>query len=177
MWDSRHVCLEQSIIYERGACLSVLMWGQPLQNIVQNNCVLVAIEGFVKYTLYDSHLLIGREFMKDREKYGDEKIDVVGRPSANQAWEQLKIYTIETIQSVAVFVVFVATSILVSLVAKFAGPIGVLIIIVAWSISVLGAICCITLVFRNTIFFLKYLFTSSPKKTPSQEVADEGRNE
>jgi hypothetical protein len=169
--------LKNSDITKPGIGASVLILGQPLKNIVQNNCVLVAIEDFVKYTLHDSHLLIGREFMKDREKYGDEKIDVAGRPSANQAWEQLKIYTIEAIQSVAVFFVFVATSILVALVAKITGPIGVLIIIVAWSISILGAICCIALVYRNTKYFLKFLFTSPPKKTPIQEVADEGRNE
>jgi hypothetical protein len=49
--------------------------------------------------------------------------------------------------------------------------------IVAWIISGLGAICCIALVVRNTISFIRFLQKSPPQGISEPEVSGEGRVE
>lgn len=93
--------------------------------------------------------------------------------------EQLKIYTIQTFASLAIFALFVAASIAADWLCGIYPQVRIMIMFktVAWTMSVLGAICCTVLVVRNTIAFIKFLFKGPPQKTPGQEVADEGRDE
>ena len=93
--------------------------------------------------------------------------------------KQLKIYTIQAFASLAIFVLFLATSILADWICSIYPQVRIMIMfkIVAWIISVCGAICCITLMIRNTIVLIKFLLRVPPQETPSQEVSNEGREE
>ena len=89
--------------------------------------------------------------------------------------ELLKTYAIDAIVGVVIFLIFVGTSIVVEFIARITGQFGILIRIVGWSISSLGAICGIGLAIRNAYDFLKLLLKSPPKLTTDQKINDEGR--
>lgn len=93
--------------------------------------------------------------------------------------EQLIKYAIQALVGLGIFIIFVVTSIVIYLFARYTGSLGILIRIVGWTISVLGAICCVALILRNTFVFIKYLIKSMikrpPRETSVQENAGEGR--
>lgn len=90
--------------------------------------------------------------------------------------ELLKIYANDAFVGLGIFIIFVVTSIVIYFVARYTGPIGILIKIVGWTISALGAICSINFAIRNACDFIKLLWTGSPKETSHPENAGKGRN-
>lgn len=93
--------------------------------------------------------------------------------------EQLKVYTIQAFASLAIFTLFVVTSIAADWLCGIYPQVRIMIIfkIVAWTLSALGAFCCIALVVRNTFGFIKFLFKDFQQETSGQKDAGEGRVE
>ena len=87
------------------------------------------------------------------------------RSEIEERRELLKIYAMDSLIGWGVFVVFVATSIIIHFVASIAGPLGILIRIVGWTISALGAICGISLTIRNFYDFIKFMIKGPPERT------------
>lgn len=131
----------------------------------------------VYHILCDLYLTKRRAFMMEQESLRNA-LDPAERLT-HETLDQLKVYTIQTFASLAIFALFVAASIAADWLCGIYPQVRIMIMfkIVAWTMSVLGAICCTVLVVRNTIAFIKFLFKSPPQKTPGQEVADEGRDE
>ena len=121
--------------------------------------------------------------MKEHENQGNESN--TAEQATHETLGQLKVYTIQTFASLAIFALFVVTSITADWLCGIYPQVRIMMMfkIVAWIISALGGICCIILVVRNAIFFIKFLFkvprqVKAPhKKTPIQEVADERGDE
>lgn len=69
-------------------------------------------------------------------------------------------YLVEAISGIVVFGVFVLTSMAVRWIGDALGmpEFAIVFRIVGLTITVLGAICCFALVFRNTIAFIKFLY-------------------
>lgn len=78
-------------------------------------------------------------------------------------------YTAETFSALAIFAIFVATSILGDRLSRSVGEFGIVLKIVNWIISVLGGLSCIALVVRNTIVFIKFLFKGPPQETSAEK--------
>ena len=91
--------------------------------------------------------------------------------------EQLQIYIVQLFAGLVLFGVFVATSIVVEFLGRIAGRFDILFGIVGWYISACGAICCITLIVRNTIVFIKFLIKGPPQETSRPKVVREGRHQ
>lgn len=91
--------------------------------------------------------------------------------------EQLKIYTIQTFASLAVFGLFLVTSICTNWLSNIWPQTGIMMTskIIAWIISALGGLCCIASVIRSSIDFIKFLIKGPPQETSRQKVANEGR--
>ena len=121
----------------------------------------------------------GRYFMTDGENQGDETLDAsrtsAVRSQAREQLEQLKVYLIVAIGSFGAFVVFALTLMGARLLSNVWPEVGMILKIVAWPVTVLGAICCIGLVVRNTVDFIKFLFKGPPEETPESRVHSEGR--
>ncbi len=115
--------------------------------------------------------------MKEQENQRDES-DPAERLT-HETLDQLKVYTIQTFASLAIFALFVVTSIAADWLCGIYPQVRIMMMfkIVAWIISALGGFCCVALVFRNTIFFIKFLKKGPPQETPGQEAAEEGRDE
>jgi len=109
----------------------------------------------------------GRIFMTDHEERG----------RAHDVLVQLRIYAIQAFAGLAVFGLFFLTSIGAYLICTIWPEISIMIMIkiVSWLISALGGFCCIALVVRNTIDFIKFLFKVPPRGTCGQEATVEGR--
>lgn len=90
---------------------------------------------------------------------------------------QLESYVVEALAGLIIFVVFVISSMLIELLSRAWAEVGMMIIckIVARMVSGMGAICCIALVVRNTIVFIKFLMKRDPEQGPGEEAAGEGR--
>lgn len=130
----------------------------------------------LRYLLY---FLKGRAFMTDQEEQGDKPKET---STISEVWvavrerrELLKTYAIDAIVGIVIFLVFVGATMVVELVARITGQFGILIRIVGWSISALGAICGIGLAIRNAYDFIKLLFKGPPQETSRPKVASEGR--
>ncbi len=113
-----------------------------------------------------SHILQNLYLFKGR-------VHIMGKSSSTmlEIFILLVRYLIEAIESVVIFGIFVITSMAINWIGERAGGIGILLKVVGWSISVCGAICCITLIIRNTIVFIKFLIKGPPQIPPSQSTA------
>ena len=125
--------------------------GMPQRNYIISSNILDI--HFVFNILCDLNFPFGRSFMTD-----------------------LRRYAIEALESLAIFALFFITSIVADCLCRIwpQSNIMVIIKIVAWIISALGAICCIGLVVRNTIVFLTYLIKGPPRET---SIPGEGGSE
>lgn len=81
--------------------------------------------------------------------------------------EQLIKYAIQAFAGLVLFGLFFFASLGVYRLCDTWPEISIMVMIkaVAWFISILGAICCIALVVRNTIVFIKYLIKGPPQGT------------
>lgn len=77
--------------------------------------------------------------------------------------ELFLIYVMQTITSVLIYSLFVGTSLLLTYLSRYAGGLGILTRLVAWTVSVTGTICCVAFIFRNTLVFLNSIMKAYPK--------------
>jgi len=93
--------------------------------------------------------------------------------------EQLLIYVIQSFTGLLLFGLFYAASVIAYWISNLWPEISIMMMvrIVSWIILTLGAICCIALVVRNTIVFIRFLFKGSLRETFRKEAADEGRDQ
>ena len=125
---------------------------------------------FVYHILCDLIFLNGRVFMTNGTK------SVI-----HERRDLLKVYAYDAFLGLGIFVIFAFTSIVVEYIATVIGQFGILfgivLRIVGWSISIIGAICGISLAIRNAYDFLKLLIKGSPKEKSGSKGASEGRVE
>lgn len=126
-----------------------------------------------------SYLPSGRYSMTDQENQGGKTLDEEIYKLSHDTAKQLIIYAFQAFASLAIFALFVVTVIGADRLCSIWPQISIMVMIkvVAWIISALGAICCIGLVVRNTIVFIKFLLKGPPQGTSGPKVAGEGRIE
>lgn len=105
--------------------------------------------------------------MTDQEhpNSGEEKKELVqsslaqsqAQEELEQELEQLKVYLIVAIGSFGAFLVFALTLVGARLLSDIWPDVGMILRIVAWPVTILGAICCIAAVFASVVRFLWYL--------------------
>lgn len=121
MWDQRHLSLENISMAKLSTGASMLVCAPALKNIVLKNFNLVVLEGFVKYTLHDFHLPVGRKFMTKSETPNKSQVDKTFRQAMLPMFRSFGIsvvglvvafarYAVETFLAVALFGVLVVAS-------------------------------------------------------------------
>ena len=154
--------------------------------ILQKKCVLTILTSLFDDIISPSYLLPRtgtrrRNFMMEQKVRSDEKPDSVTtverHRQAREALEQLIIYAIQAFASLILFGLFFATSVAADWLCSAWSQTSIIIMckIVSWIISALGGLCCIALVIRNTIAFIKFLIKGPPQETSGQKTTGEGR--
>lgn len=168
-------------------CLSLPLRAYFFGGISQKNSILTILAALLNDIIFLSFLprARGRTLMtaqEGRQKYrADETLEfattAVRRRLTHETLEQLIIYAIQAFAGLVLFGLFFVTSIGADWLCNIWPQISLMIMckIIAWIISVLGGLCCIALVVRNTIVFIKFLIKGPPKETSGQKVAGEGR--
>lgn len=89
--------------------------------------------------------------------------------------EQLIKFAIQAFAGLVLFALFFFASLGVYFLCETWPEISILVMVkvVAWIISAFGGFCCIALVVRNTIVFVKFLIKGPPQNTPGPNVASE----
>jgi len=162
-------------------CAALHLPANSLRGIPQKKYIISPIlldTHSVSGTLWHSYFPKGRAFMTDQN------------PSTTSMWrrlidetceilEQLIKYGIQAFAALGLFGLFFLTSLGADCLCNTCPQISIMIMvkIVAWIISALGGFCCIALVFRNSVDFIKFLLKGSREETPGRENTDEARDE
>lgn len=148
---------EENYMANRRRCIAV-----PLRAYSFRNVQLIILDThFISHILCKLNFPIGRVFMTDQEDHVEEQREEEKksetRHQAREELEQLKIHAIVSIGSLVAFVVFGFTLIVANLLSNIWPQVGMILRIVAWPITICGAICCVSVVLTSVVRFLRYL--------------------
>lgn len=188
MLNQSYLSSKKNSVAELYSAPFVLARTQILQTAAKRKYIPTAPDGYSFGDILCDLLYfpIRRVFIMGKENHTDQAIQ--------KEKKLLKLYLAASIGSFLAFVIFVLILIGSNWLSKIS-PVGLIVRVIAWPLTVLAAICCVAAVFTSAVRFLWTAVLRSPviflwsllkgppqvktppQKTPDQEAADEGRDD